>query len=180
MSDPTNPPSDHDYLKPCPFCGSGAEIQEMPNIDGHPNSGALFVICSNSMCMAASCLVFPCGESAEPIVREKWNKRPTYRDDSFYRGWNAAISGDLRGSLQKKCYDWGTYWRAADAHGVNLTKEQALEILRDALGVEVEISEICKGCNGSGDHMYLSGGGPDAHEEVGPCGSCGGSGVVND
>lgn len=43
--------------------------------------------------------------------------------------------------LQRKCYDWGTYWRAPDAHGVNLSREQALELLRDALGVEVEISE---------------------------------------
>lgn len=42
--------------------------------------------------------------------------------------------------LQQKCSDWGTYWRAPDAHGVVLTQEQALELLRDALGVEVEFS----------------------------------------
>jgi hypothetical protein len=41
--------------------------------------------------------------------------------------------------LQQKCSDWGTYWRAPDAHGVVLTQEQALELLRDALGVEVEL-----------------------------------------
>jgi hypothetical protein len=40
--------------------------------------------------------------------------------------------------LQQKCSDWGTYWRAPDAHGVVLTLDQALELLRDALGVEVE------------------------------------------
>lgn len=43
--------------------------------------------------------------------------------------------------LQQKCSDWGTYWRAPDAHGVVLTQEQALELLRDALGVEVEFKD---------------------------------------
>ncbi len=46
---------------------------------------------------------------------------------------------DDRGRLQQKCSDWGTYWRAPDAHGVKLTTEQAVELLQDALGVEVEI-----------------------------------------
>jgi hypothetical protein len=34
----------------------------------------------------------------------------------------------------------GAYWRSSDAHGVTLTREQAMEILRDVLGVEVEIA----------------------------------------
>jgi len=42
--------------------------------------------------------------------------------------------------LQRRCVEMGTYWRAPDAHGVNLTTEQATELLRDALGVEVEIA----------------------------------------
>jgi hypothetical protein len=42
--------------------------------------------------------------------------------------------------MQQMCSDWGTYWRASDAHGVDLTKEQALELLRFALGVEVAIA----------------------------------------
>ncbi len=46
---------------------------------------------------------------------------------------------DLCGKLQQKCVDWNTYWRAPDAHGVNLSIEQSLELLRDALGVEVAI-----------------------------------------
>lgn len=46
----------------------------------------------------------------------------------------------LRDSLQRRCVEWGVYWRAPDAHGVDLTHEQALELLRDALGVEVEIA----------------------------------------
>jgi len=41
--------------------------------------------------------------------------------------------------LQQQCVEWGAYWRAPDAHGVELTPEQALELLRTALGVEVEI-----------------------------------------
>jgi hypothetical protein len=40
--------------------------------------------------------------------------------------------------LQQKCSDWGVYWRAPDAHGVELTHDQALELLRYALGVEVD------------------------------------------
>lgn len=42
--------------------------------------------------------------------------------------------------LQQKCSDWKTYWRAPDAHGVILSPEQAVELLQDALGVEVEIA----------------------------------------
>ena len=41
--------------------------------------------------------------------------------------------------LQQQCSDWGTYWRAPDAHGVILSIEQASELLQEALGVEVEI-----------------------------------------
>ena len=56
----------------------------------------------------------------------------------------SAPSGEpadtLRQRLQQQCTDWGTYWRASDAHGVDLTHEQALELLRDALGVEVAIA----------------------------------------
>lgn len=50
--------------------------------------------------------------------------------------------------LQQQCVNWGVYWRAPDAHGVFLTPEQALILLREALGVEVEIkppaSRTCK------------------------------------
>lgn len=57
---------------------------------------------------------------------------------------DSAPSGEpadtLRQRLQQQCTDWGTYWRASDAHGVDLTHEQALELLRDALGVEVAIA----------------------------------------
>jgi hypothetical protein len=54
-----------------------------------------------------------------------------------------AASGEapsLKRELQQQCSDWGTYWRAPDAHGVDLTVEQATELLRRALGVEVEIA----------------------------------------
>lgn len=46
----------------------------------------------------------------------------------------------LSQQLQRRCVEMGTYWRAPDAHGVNLTIEQATELLRDALGVEVDIA----------------------------------------
>lgn len=36
----------------------------------------------------------------------------------------------------------------------------------------------CARCNGSGDQEYLVGGGPDAHDETGPCSECDGTGVV--
>jgi hypothetical protein len=42
--------------------------------------------------------------------------------------------------MQQMCSDWGAYWRAPDAHGVDLSHEQALELLRFALGVEVDIA----------------------------------------
>lgn len=45
----------------------------------------------------------------------------------------------LRDELQRQCVGWNVYWRASDAHGVKLSVEQALELLRKALGVEVEI-----------------------------------------
>jgi len=57
-------------------------------------------------------------------------------------------AGTLTERLQRQCVAWGAYWRASDAHGVELTPEQALQLLRDALGVEVEIkppqSRSCK------------------------------------
>jgi hypothetical protein len=40
---------------------------------------------------------------------------------------------------QERCLEIGfKYWRAPDAHGVECTHEQALELLRDVLGVEVD------------------------------------------
>jgi len=44
-------------------------------------------------------------------------------------------------SLQQKAIDHGfKYWRAPDAHGVTGTNAQAVELLQDLLGVEVEIA----------------------------------------
>lgn len=53
--------------------------------------------------------------------------------------WSYADLPEKVQALQKKCVDFGAYWRAPDAHGVELTHEQAVELLRDALLVEVEI-----------------------------------------
>ena len=53
---------------------------------------------------------------------------------------NSESAYDYCGRLQMRCCEWGVYWRASDAHGVNLSHEQALELLRDVLGVEVDIA----------------------------------------
>lgn len=42
--------------------------------------------------------------------------------------------------LQQRCVNWNAYWRAPDAHGVDLTIEQATDLLRDVLSVEVKIA----------------------------------------
>lgn len=47
---------------------------------------------------------------------------------------------DLRDRMQHKCVEWGVYWRASDAHGIQVNVEQATELLADAVGVEVEIT----------------------------------------
>lgn len=47
---------------------------------------------------------------------------------------------------QQKCLDLGfEYWRAPDAHGVKCTYFQAINLLQELLGVEVEIAEKPKG-----------------------------------
>lgn len=46
-----------------------------------------------------------------------------------------------REEWQKRCVEAGfKYWRAPDAHGVECTHEQALALLRDLLGVEVDFA----------------------------------------
>jgi hypothetical protein len=50
--------------------------------------------------------------------------------------------------LQQRCSDWGVYWRASDSHGVDLSRQQAVELLRDALCVEVEIVALPPTTNG--------------------------------
>ena len=49
-----------------------------------------------------------------------------------------------RDAVQQKAIDHGfTYWRASDAHGVTGTNAQAVELLQNLLGVEVEIVAQC-------------------------------------
>jgi hypothetical protein len=51
-----------------------------------------------------------------------------------------AVTGrDYRDDLQRQCVKWDAYWRAPDSHGVILTAAQAVELLEDVLGVEVEV-----------------------------------------
>lgn len=50
----------------------------------------------------------------------------------------AGVQGE---DWQQRCLDLGfKYWRAPDAHGVECTHEQALALLRDLLGVEVDFT----------------------------------------
>ena len=60
-----------------------------------------------------------------------------------------AQPDSLRDRLQQQCSDWRVYWRASDAHGVGLSTPQAAALLRDALGVEVEIK--CLHCLSTAD-----------------------------
>jgi hypothetical protein len=51
-------------------------------------------------------------------------------------------AGASRDDWQQKALDHGfQYWRAPDAHGVTGTVSQAVELLQDLLGVEVEIKD---------------------------------------
>ncbi|WP_369650146.1 MULTISPECIES: hypothetical protein [unclassified Variovorax] len=60
--------------------------------------------------------------------------------------------GLTRDAIQKKAIEHGfEYWRASDAHGVTGTKPQAIELLQDLIGVEVEIEDNgCTTCDGTG------------------------------
>lgn len=69
--------------------------------------------------------------------------------DGKYVKWE-DVQPTLTERLQQRCSDWGAYWRAPDGHGVELTHEQALELLRDALGVEVEFRTPTRGATGNG------------------------------
>lgn len=73
MTDPTNPMDDSDRLKPCPFCGSEAEMLTVP--EDHPDAGAVFAQCTHSACMASSALVYPLMDDVKPLLLERWNKR---------------------------------------------------------------------------------------------------------
>lgn len=59
--------------------------------------------------------------------------------------WKNATKTNNRPDYQKRCIDIGfEYWRASDSHGVTCTSEQAIELLQEVLGVEVEIEEPSK------------------------------------
>jgi hypothetical protein len=74
--------------------------------------------------------------------------------------------------VQKKAIEYGfVYWRAPDAHGVSGTKPQAIELLQDLLGVEVEIEDNgCSTCDGTGMIGGPSYSQPDEGGE--PCPDC--------
>lgn len=59
-----------------------------------------------------------------------------------------------------------------------LTDGSAATIAPTTQPAAKQAEEICGRCGGSGDQEYLVGGGPDAHDEIGPCSGCRGSGVA--
>ena len=59
-------------LKPCPFCGSGAELQQVQDEDSE-NFGGYFIECR--VCHCSTDLRFSCGDDARPLIIEKWNRR---------------------------------------------------------------------------------------------------------
>ena len=73
------------------------------------------------------------------------HKTPAHPDVIVARATDAAQGAvawkphDLRDSMQRKCSEWGAYWRAPDRHGVSVSFEQATQLLADALGVEVQV-----------------------------------------
>jgi hypothetical protein len=93
--------------------------------------------------LPASCAYVEVWEGAKGELKSA--NQPYYTADQMRSYALAAVEAarpkdTLCERLQQKCCDMGAYWRSPDAHGVTLTREQAMEILRDALGVEVEIT----------------------------------------
>jgi len=64
--------------------------------------------------------------------------------------------------------------------GAEQAVRQERERPKTALDFFIEDVEtaVCDRCNGSGDQAYLVGGGPDAHDEIGPCSVCQGTGAA--
>jgi len=57
-----------DELKPCPFCGSSAELQDA-------DDGANFIECTNPMCAASTNLQYSLKDDGRPQLIERWNRR---------------------------------------------------------------------------------------------------------
>ena len=81
-------------------------------------------------------------------LRQYRQEVDVYKSQYIHKGWAKIIEEvlsqpeqpTLTQDLQKRCSDWGVYWRASDAHGVVLMLDQATELLQQALGVEVELT----------------------------------------
>lgn len=119
--------------------------------------------CVNCYLGKRPCLAIPALASTLPEPRageaKGWKLVPEIPTEDMLRAmrrfqisgsqWAAALAASplatptrptLTERLQQKCSDWNTYWRSPDAHGVNLSVEEATELLADALGVEVDIA----------------------------------------
>jgi Lar family restriction alleviation protein len=122
-------------LLPCPFCGGEARLYRKP-WSGHGEGGEYSVVACKS-CPADVQAQDYTPDDARAI--ELWNARLAPLPASE---WVPETASAFCTRMQQKCSDWGTYWRAPDAHGVDLTNAQAVELLADVLGVEVAIAAL--------------------------------------
>ena len=103
--------------------------------------------------------------------------------EPIFRAPSVGCSGERpRKDWQKRAVEVGfVYWRASDSHGVECKASQAVELLEELLGVEVEITNVappkCSTCDDNG--MI---GGPsfyDPGEGGVPCPDCAATGETS-
>ena len=101
-------------LKPCPFCGSPAEMVNIDSTDEHePNCGGSYIFCPS--CLTSSKVVF--GEKIG--LEEAWNMRTTH--DRVLEACETAI--------RKECAD-----RAVEAIGnIPPSKRAIWEVVETAI-----------------------------------------------
>lgn len=58
-------------IKPCPFCGGDATLEEQDADAG----GGHYITCSNPLCEASSALIYPLMDRVDHLLRERWNRR---------------------------------------------------------------------------------------------------------
>jgi hypothetical protein len=112
---------DSDQLKPCPFCGSKAEIITLEGEDGDVGIGAQCVQCTSSACGAASGLIYPLMDDVTDLLRERWNNRPMEAPRNGKKvnvGLSDSNDGlaDIMGkpTQHPKCKGTTDYWGESD------------------------------------------------------------------
>jgi hypothetical protein len=154
----------------CPACGGEGNVElnaDFCNYDGEA-LGVQFYGIGNAHVLAEAYF-----RAAKPATVLALIERLERAEATPIPQADAAPSGAMtRKDVQGKAIEHGfQYWRAPDAHGVTGTKPQAIELLQDLLGVEVEIEDNgCQTCNGTGMIGGPSYYAPDEGGE--PCPDC--------